>query len=210
MRQEVLDLKRKELFEYFDSKTNPFIILTTKIDVTNVVKYCKIHKNYYATIGYLICETVNEIDAFKYRKEDDKIYKYDELKINFTQMIDEDEISFFEIDKGKTYKSFIEEFKKEQEKLINDKKVTISKEQGEIWVSCAPWYEFTSLVTPYDKNVTIPQFTWGKFKEENGKFYTNLMIMVHHGFVDGNHIGILLNKLNDKINNFDKYIERMV
>ena len=158
----------------------------------------------------MICETVNEIDAFKYRKEDDKIYKYDELKINFTQMIDEDEISFFEIDKGKTYKSFIEEFKKEQEKLINDKKVTISKEQGEIWVSCAPWYEFTSLVTPYDKNVTIPQFTWGKFKEENGKFYTNLMIMVHHGFVDGNHIGIFLNKLNDKINNFDKYIERMV
>jgi chloramphenicol O-acetyltransferase len=36
------------------------------------------------------------------------------------------------------------------------------------------------------------------------------MIMVHHGFADGNHIVIFIKKLNEKIANFNKYIERMV
>ena len=207
MRQEINDLKRKELFEYFDSKTNPFIILTTKIDITNIINYCKVHKNYYATIGYVIGLVANEMDCFKYRKEDDKIYKYDKLKVNFTQMITEDEIGFFNLDIGNNYHEFINNYIATQNNFLNQKQTNISMDQGEVWFSCAPWFDFDSLVTPFDKNVTVPQFIWGKFNEENNRVYTKLMILVHHGFVDGNHIGVFIKKLNDKIDRFNEIIK---
>ena len=37
MIKEVKDFKRKELFEHYNSADNPFVIVTTKIDITNVM-----------------------------------------------------------------------------------------------------------------------------------------------------------------------------
>ena len=65
-----------------------------------------------------------------------------------------------------------------------------------------PWFEFNSAVPPFNKENTIPQFIWDKFKKENDIVKTNLMIMVHHGFVDGYHIGKFINLLQENINNF--------
>lgn len=63
--------------------------------------------------------------------------------------------------------------------------------------------DFTSLVVPFDKNITIPQFIWGKFFKEGEKVFTHLMIMAHHGFVDGQHIGAFVNKLEKNIEGFN-------
>ena len=37
----------------------------------------------------------------------------------------------------------------------------------------------------------------------DGKYYVNLMIMVHHGFVDGLHVAKLIDALTEKITNFN-------
>ena len=50
---EIEDFSRKNLFEYYSSMDSPFIIMTVPIDVTNVVEFCKIHKHFYATMGFL-------------------------------------------------------------------------------------------------------------------------------------------------------------
>ena len=59
MIKEIEDFDRQELFDYYNSCTNPFIIITTKIDVTKIVEYCKLHRKFYATLGYFITKTVN-------------------------------------------------------------------------------------------------------------------------------------------------------
>ena len=210
MRTEVTEFKRKDLFEYYDSRTNPFLFVTAKIDITNIVNYCKKNRNYYATIGYFIYLVANEMDCFKYRKENDKIYKYDKLYVNFTQMIDVDKIGFFSFKSDFNYNKFIEKFNKKQTEFKNKKENIKCGNDGEIWLSCCPWFEFSSLITPFDKSITIPQFTWSKFYNENEKTYTNLTIMGHHGFIDGYHISIFLQKLNDKINKFDEIINKEV
>lgn len=210
MRHEVKDFKRKKLFDIYHERTNPFLIVTTKVDVTNIINYCKKHKNYYAAIAYFISLAANEIDAFKYRNEQDKIYKYDDLRINFTQMFNDNEIGFFSCETKENFKTFIEEFNEKQNLFFEKKEPIIYNDEGEIWVSCAPWFEFSSLVVPFDKKITIPQFIWSKYYEENGKTYTNLMIMVHHGFADGNHIRTFLEKLNDKFNKLDEIVNKEV
>ncbi len=54
-------------------------------------------------------------------------------------------------------------------------------------------------MSPYEKDLTIPQLIWDKFIFIEDHVYTNLMIMSHHGFVDGFHIGKFLNILDEKI-----------
>ena len=84
---------------------------------------------------------MNEIEEFKYRYENGKIYKYDKLNIGFTQMFKDGNIGYFTCSIKDNYKDFINEFKKtEEEFLITNK--SIKKEGGELWVSCSPWYHF--------------------------------------------------------------------
>lgn len=203
MRKEITNFERQELFDYYNSKDNPFIYLTTKVDITNIYNKCK---NYYPTIGYIITLAVNKIDNFKYRYENNKIYKYDLLKPNFTHVFNDNNIGFFTCDMKEKYDDFLNEYNSIKNKFLETNKSYANIDQGEVWFSCTPWFSMTSLITPFDKTITIPQFIWDKFDLENDKCYINLTIMVHHGFVDGVHIGLFLNKLNKIIENIDEYI----
>ena len=74
---------------------------------------------------------------------------------------------------------------------------SISTERNDIiWVSCLPWFKFSSLISPFDKENNNTQFIWDKVEEENNKFYINLMIQTHHGFTDGYHIKLLLDEIS--------------
>ena len=56
------------------------------------------------------------------------------------------------------------------------------------------YYKVYKYINVNDIKETTPYNTLDAVK--NNRIYTNLMIMIHHGFADGNHIGIFLNKLN--------------
>lgn len=200
--KEITNFKRQQLFEHYNSCDNPFIIITIKIDVTNVVKYCQTHKNFYGTMGYLVNKTVNQIDAFKYRVIDNKIYYFDKINSNYTENYGDDQIGYFSIKFQEDYQSYIKDFKDTKNYYIENKIYNNEIKYDEIWMSCSPWFKFTSLVTPFSKKNTIPQFTWDKYELENDKYYLNMMIMLHHGFGDGSHIAAFVDKLNNEIKNF--------
>ena len=203
MRIEVKNFKRQKLFDTYHKMTNPYIYLTTKIDVTKIINYCKKHKNYYATIGYFILAAANSLDCFKYRLEDDKIYKYDSLKSSSVELLENDDIIYVNCDFN-SYDKYINNYLKEKERCISNKEVVETKDQGVIWFSCTPWFSYESLISPYDKNITIPQFIWDKYEKSGEKYFMNLTIMIHHGFADGKDIAGFLDILKDKINNIDK------
>lgn len=88
----------------------------------------------------------------------------------------------------------------------NGSAIIVENEKDEIWLTCTPWFSVSSVVTPFDKNITIPQFLWDKFSFENNRCYINLNIMAHHGFVDWYHISLFLKEFNEIVKNIDKYI----
>jgi chloramphenicol O-acetyltransferase len=202
---EIENFKRKNIFERYHSCDNPFIFITVKIDVTNAVNYCKINKNFYATMGYCVTKAVNQIEEFKYRYVNGKFYYCDNVKTNYTQMHKDGSIGYFDLSQHKdNYSEYIEMFLKDQKDFLEKNEYNTSSKYDEIWVSCSPWLNFSSLITPYDKNMIIPQFIWDKYYKENDKYYVNMMIMVHHGFADGSHIGKFISKLEEEIRNFNK------
>lgn len=205
MKNEIINFERLDLFWQYHNRDNPFIIVTTKIDITKIYQKCK---NYYPALAYFITLAVNKIDNFKYRYIKEKFYKYDILNPSFTDIKPNKEIGFFrcDIDLEENYNCFLSRYKATKEKFIINGENIIGLEENEVWFSCLPWFSFTSLIPPFDKNITIPQFIWDKFEIIDNKCYTNLLIMAHHGFVDGYHISLFLNELNDIINNIDRYL----
>jgi len=203
MIKEIKNFKRIELFNHYHECNNPFVIITTKIDVTNVVNYCKKNKNFYATLGFLITKTANQVDAFKYRYHKGKFYFCDEVISNYTQMLSEDSIGYFNVPFINEFNEYKKEFLKIQKEFIDTNKYTTENKLNAIWLSCSPWFSFSSLIPPFNKEVTIPQFIWDKYEYDNEKYFINLMIMVHHGFADGSHIGKFMNLLKENINIFN-------
>ena len=166
----MIDQKKLEKFIYYNGLANPFIHLTTKIDITNIYKYCSEHKNLYATIGYVIISAINKVDAFKYRYEDNEIKYYDKINISFTDKIEDDHVGYFDIEYNNNYDEFIKYYKKEQ-KRFKEAKESISTERYDvIWVSCLPWFKFTSLISPFDSKNNMTQFIWDKVEEENNRY----------------------------------------
>lgn len=200
--------EREELFFHYHQNTNPFLIVTVPVDVTNIVNYCKKYKNFYATIGYLIIKVANQIDSFKWRYENDEFRYYSTVIPSFTQKLNDNKIGYFDCCYEENYATFLDNFLQVQEHFYRDGKSLSSESSSAIWLSCLPWFSISSLIPPFDKNNTIPQFIWDKYEEIEGKYQLHLMILVHHGFADGYHVSEFLEILNKEIVNFQK-LERL-
>ena len=203
MRTKIDKLDRIELFNHYNEETNPFLYITIKIDITSIYNKCK---HYYPSIAFFFHQAIEKIDNFKLRYENGSIYHYDHLKLNFTEKREDDNIAFFNVDYTNNYKEFMDNYFKAKEHFLNSKDLDVNNDHGEIWYSCVPWFNFSQVLTPFNKSVTIPQLIWDKFMFENDKVYVNLMIMVHHGFVDGFHLKEFLQTFEDIVKNIDNYL----
>ena len=202
MIRKIDNYSRIHIFEHYNICDNPFMILTTKVDVTDVVEFCKKNKMFYATLGYLITKTVNDIDSFKYRYDNGNIYFCDIVNSNYTEMFEDHNIGYFDVPFCDDYRDYRNSYTNVYDKFIKSKEYKNESVQDVIWLSCFPWNSFSGLIPPFNKKISIPQFVWDKYHLENGRYYVDLMILIHHGFADGYHISQFLNLLEENIRKF--------
>ncbi|MCX4364322.1 MAG: CatA-like O-acetyltransferase [Bacilli bacterium] len=192
------NFKREEIFNMYNSRTNPFSFVTTRIDITNIYNLCKVKKHYYATIAYYLTKAMNNVDEFKYRYIDGKIYKCDVIRPSFTDILEDNTIGFYTCEMLDDYDEFLKHFDAIKGKFLKGE-YHGKEEHDVVWISCQPWFNFTGVVPPFEKSITIPQLNWDRFTFEGDRCYINLMIMVHHGFADGYHIGKLIENIENII-----------
>lgn len=63
--------------------------------------------------------------------------------------------------------------------------------------SSIPWISYTHVSHTFsgNKDYAVPVFDFGKFYEKNGRMIMPFSVEAHHAFVDGYHIGLLVEKL---------------
>lgn len=207
MKTIVDNYNREDLFEYFNNKTNPFSFVTTRLDITNAYNYSRKYKHLYVTLCYLFTRAINKVDAFLYSYESGNFIKYDSLTPSYTEVLDNGNVAFVALNMKDNLKDFIAlcDFAKEELKRTQKDVILNDPDKGQIWYSCLPWFKFTGAVPPYDTNVYIPQIIWDKYEIVDGHVYINVMIMAHHGFVDGSHIGALINSINEELDKLGSF-----
>ena len=63
-----------------------------------------------------------------------------------------------------------------------------------IHYSALPWFSFTGLTHPrnYNDGDSIPKISFGRIFEQGGRMMLPLSILVHHGLIDGYHVGLYI------------------
>lgn len=198
---------RREVFTFFSQMSNPFYMVSFKQEVTNLVKYCKESQlSFYYALIYLTCQTMNEIENFRYFLQEEEVYLYSERIPSFTDLKKgSEQFHIVTMDLKTDLRDFCQ-----QAKVQSSQQATFIEpyaEENLIYYSCLPWLDLTALTNERDlanpkvKDDNIPRISWGKYTKNQDKIELVISLEVNHRFVDGLHVGRFAEKLTQMIEN---------
>lgn len=188
----------------FRNSVEPAFCVTFNLDVTNFLKKTK-EQGYSFTIAmvYAACKCANEIEEFRYRFVDGNIVLFDTIDTAFTYLNKETEL--FKV-VNVPMKDSIEEYVPFATKQAREQEAYFMGPLGNDVFQCSPmpWISYThvSHTNSGKKDNATPLFDWGKYYEQDGKILLPFSIQAHHSFVDGVHVGRLVEKLQNYINTY--------
>ena len=197
--------ERKRQYNFFSKFDNPYACVTTILKVDILVEYSKKNKiSFYALLTYFTIKTLNKLDEFKYVLENNDVYKYDNIKVSFSVLTQNNQINFSRVLELSSFQMFVKEFMTAKLEAESEKNDTYEKVNNICYVTCAPWMRMTSVQHPMNYKIkdSIPRVCWGKYFVKNNKFLIDYSIQVNHGFQDGYHIARFFHELQREIENF--------
>src|SRR5438105_8100915 len=111
---EYLDLTnwaRRDLFEFFIGYTNPYFNVCTRVEITKLVALVRDR----AAVGislalhYFALRVANEIEPFRYRLKDEKVFVYDVVNGGTTGLLPNDSFAYAYIDYQRDFERFVSE-----------------------------------------------------------------------------------------------------
>jgi chloramphenicol O-acetyltransferase type A len=206
MKQE-LDLStwnRKEHFEFFSQFEEPFFGTTIQFDCTKAYNTSKkLGVSFFVYYLHKTLTAVNNIENFKYRIQDEKVYLYDKINVSSTILRDDKTFGFSEIEYDENLSNFIENYTLEATRVKNTTGlITRAFSENLVHFSALPWINFTSI--SHSRSFTFPdscpKFSFGKMISENDKKLMSMSVHVHHGLVDGYHLGLFFEEFERLMN----------
>lgn len=183
---------RRHLYEHFIEFDNPLTYRTIQIDVTALKQFCNERSlKFSQTIGFILTRSNNHVPELRTRIVDDVLVEYNKIIPAYTVMMPN---KIFGVMRGVYTDVFEADYKENLE--IHDRivqgneSVEKAANQGQIFITVNPWTTQTAVQAPFSRKVaSIPVFCVGKMYEEHGRIRLGLGLQVHHGLVDGYHIG---------------------
>ncbi|QNF31992.1 chloramphenicol acetyltransferase [Adhaeribacter swui] len=197
---------RKEHFQFFSRFEEPFFSLVTNVDATAAYKKVKtVGGSFYLYYLYQSLAAVNTIENFRYRIEEDKVFCYDTIHASPTVLRDDTTFGFSFFEFQADFKNFAEGANRAIEKIKALSGLGLNENTGRLDVihySAIPWVSFTSLshARSFTYKDSVPKITFGKYFWEQDKLWLPVSLTVHHGLMDGYHVGEFFKKFQDLLN----------
>ena len=192
---------RKEHFLFFKQMEEPFFGITTTVDCTKAyAKSKEIGVSFFVYYLHKTLQAVNEIENFRYRIIDDEVFIFDKIDASATIMREDKTFGFSYIEFLNDLTHFNEITLKEIERIQTTTGLfTREYPENLIHFSALPWVNFTSLshARSFTWADSCPKISFGKMMEENGKKTMSISVHVHHGLVDGYHVGLFIDALQN-------------
>ena len=188
----------------FRNSIEPAFCVTFEADVTEFKKKVKEEGlSFTLAMVYAICKCANEVEALRYRFLDGKVVLYERIDTAFTYL--NKETGLFKvvnvpfIDDLPEYVALALKTAEEQQEYF-----TGSLGNDVFQCSPMPWVTYTHIshTNSGKKDNATPLFDWGKYYEKDERVLIPISIQAHHSFVDGIHIGQLVDALQKF---FDEY-----
>jgi chloramphenicol O-acetyltransferase type A len=184
---------RKEHFLFFKQMEEPFFGVTLTVDCTKVYEKAKdLNVSFFTYYLHKTLMAVNSIEPFRYRIIENEIYIYERIDASATIMREDKTFGFSQIEYAEDVNKFAEITTKEIARIQTTKGLfTREFSENLIHFSALPWINFTSFshARSFTWPDSCPKISFGKMMEENGKKTMAMSIHVHHGLMDGYHVG---------------------
>lgn len=191
---------RKDHFHFFSKFDEPFFGATMTIDCSKAYDAAKnIGVPFFVYYLHKVLVVVNSIEPFRYRISGDEIEIWNKIDASPTISREDGSFAFalFEFDHDIT--KFAAMAKTEVERVRNTQGLFTRSfdNQNIIHFSALPWIDFTSLSHARSFSIadSCPKISVGKISETDGKKTFPVSVHVHHGLMDGFHVGQFIDKL---------------
>lgn len=209
MSKNELDLgkwNRREHYEFFSGFDEPFFGIVSTVNFTK--GYQNIKDNGYPYFLYYLhksLQAANAIEPFKYRIEEEKVYVYDQIHASPTIGRDDHTFGFSFMRYQKDFEAFQKDAQKEIDNVTNATGLCHTEDTKRIdtiHFSSIPWYNFTGMshARHFQFKDSIPKISFGKYTKKQGKINLPIAINVHHGLMDGYHVGLYLEEFQRILN----------
>jgi chloramphenicol O-acetyltransferase type A len=197
---------RKEHFLFFKQMEEPFFGVTVEIDCTKSYETAKaLDTSFFIYYLYKTLVAVNTVESFRYRISEDKIFVHDKINGSATIGREDGTFGFSLIEYNSDFTVFEKTALTEIERIQNTTGLFTRtfEEDNVIHFSAIPWLNFTSLshARSYSFPDSCPKISFGKMMvAENGKRTMSMSVHVHHGLIDGFHLGQFVDYFQEIMN----------
>lgn len=205
----LLDLEnwnRREHFAHFGKMEEPFFGATVEIDCTKAYQMAKsLNSSFFIYYLHKTLVAVNTIENFKYRISENKIYINDRIDASATIGREDGTFGFSLIEYNLDFEVFKQNALEEINRIQNTTGLFTRSfdDDNVIHFSAIPWLNFTSLshARSYTYPDSCPKISFGKMMiAETGKRTIAMSVHVHHGLMDGLHVGQFVDVFQDLMN----------
>ena len=188
---------RSEYLKFFQGMSHPWYNICTYLDVTALYQHCKAHdKRFFHAYLYLMQQAINHCKPMSYRLVDDTVRQYEQLCVSIAILADDDSIRFCNLPYEPAFTRFCHaatsaEIEIKQTPFILAQFIGQEMRHDTIHMTVLPWVDFTSMTHARDtKNPdSVPKIALGKLTNLDNHWRMPLSIEVHHGMMDGLHVG---------------------
>lgn len=195
---------RKEHFLFFKQMEEPFFGITITVDCTKAYENAKdLGVSFFTYYLHKTLVAVNTIESFRYRILENEIYIFDRIDVSATIMREDKTFGFSQIAFDTDLMQFAENTKNEITRIQTTTGLfTREFSENLIHFSALPWINFTSFshARSFTWSDSCPKISFGKMIDEKDTKTMSMSIHVHHGLMDGYHVGEFVNLFQELMN----------
>jgi chloramphenicol O-acetyltransferase type A len=184
---------RKDHFEVYRQFDFPQFNLTFPVEVTDFYAWVKGRRDSLTVAtAYLLSRVANEVFPFRLRIRGDEVVEHEVVHPSFTILLENELFSFCTVEYSPDYAIFHTAGKKRIAEVRSNP--TLEDEPGQddlLFMTSLPWVHFTSMMHPIHMHPvdSVPRIAWGRIDERRDQRIMPLSVQVHHGLMDGLHVG---------------------
>ncbi len=184
--------ERTDHFKFFNSFEESFFGATVNVDCTKAYTRAKeLGVSFFLYYLHCTLKAANSLVHFRYRVENGDVYLYDTIGASATVGRPNDTFGFSYIDYHPDLLEFARQAQKEMERVAAGTGIELRPVTNVMHISAIPWLNFTGLTHArgFQFEDSMPKVSYGKMIEKDGVKTMPVSVTVHHGLVDGKHMG---------------------
>ncbi len=184
---------RRKHYEVYGALDYPHFNLCANVDITafhSAVRQRALSFSV-ATI-YVLARAANAMPEFRWRIRAGQVVEHDIVHPSTTVLTDNDLFSFCTISYTDDFAAFAAHAAEAIDRARRHPTLEDAPGQDDLlFMTGIPWVSFTSMMHPIHMHPAdcVPRIAWGKFFAEGERWHMPLSVQVHHGLMDGIHVG---------------------